>query len=40
MIDFDEKLLLFRDTLALLSPIALLLTQKAAWFDEKNSLFF
>jgi hypothetical protein len=35
MIDFDQKILIFRDTSALFSSIVLLLTQKAASSDEK-----
>ncbi len=39
MINFDQKMLFFRDTSALFSPIALLLTQIAASSDEKLADF-
>jgi hypothetical protein len=39
MIDFDQKMLIFRDPSALFSSIALLFTQKAASSDEKLADF-
>jgi hypothetical protein len=39
MINFDQKMLFFRDTLALFSPIAPLLTQKATLCDKKLADF-
>ncbi len=39
MINFGQKMLIFRDTLALFSSIAVLLTQKAASSDEKLADF-
>jgi hypothetical protein len=40
MINFDQKMLFFRDTSAFFSSIALLFTQKAASSDEKLADFF
>ncbi len=40
MINFYQKMLIFRDTSALFSSIALLLTQKVASSDEKFTYFY
>ncbi len=39
MINFNQKMRIFRDTSALFLSIALLLTQKVASSDEKSSYF-
>jgi hypothetical protein len=39
MINFNQKMLMFRDISALFSSIALLLTQKVASSDEKLADF-
>ncbi len=39
MINFNQKMIIFRDTSAHFSSIALLLTQKVASSDEKYSYF-
>ncbi len=40
MINFNQKMIIFRDTSALFSSIAVLLTQKVASSDEKYSYFY
>ncbi len=40
MINFNQKMIIFRDTSALFKSIDLLLTQKVASSDEKCSYFY